>query len=371
MAKNLTELTERTATDNADLLHINSNGTDYKETKQNFLIDLPRRFYPNTSSDLRAQIKAKVDEIGTTVSLYGIIGSYNHQTETGTPTNNNFYFEALSSGTASVKLVITIIGLSGRKWESYYASGAWGEWQEVPWLGSFNKQWSNDTLLTTQVDAIGSSVGTYFGYVQCSSEADREALGLPRATSGLIEVRQYNTNYKKMFYYPNGGIMTFVLVKSGGTWATNWRPMTNDGLGGRTEGDIISGPSGSVVKGRGTATVTITNGIAIIDFAAKITTRGTSSSTFAWGISANFLRNALSLPNLTPISRGKWMAYDGSTDLPDIANSGYGNSFTATNDGTFWCFARLYQDSGSAYGAWSDNHFPVGTYIEGTCYATI
>lgn len=37
MAKNLTQLTARTATADSDLIHVNSGGTDYKETKIDFL----------------------------------------------------------------------------------------------------------------------------------------------------------------------------------------------------------------------------------------------------------------------------------------------------------------------------------------------
>jgi len=36
----LPNLTERTATANTDLIHVNSGGTDYKETKANFLSDV-------------------------------------------------------------------------------------------------------------------------------------------------------------------------------------------------------------------------------------------------------------------------------------------------------------------------------------------
>jgi len=36
----LPNLTERTATANTDLIHVNSGGTDYKETKGNFLSDV-------------------------------------------------------------------------------------------------------------------------------------------------------------------------------------------------------------------------------------------------------------------------------------------------------------------------------------------
>lgn len=38
--KSLTDLTARTATADSDLIHVNSGGTDYKETKANFLSNI-------------------------------------------------------------------------------------------------------------------------------------------------------------------------------------------------------------------------------------------------------------------------------------------------------------------------------------------
>ena len=38
--QSLVDLTERTATADSDLIHVNSGGTDYKETKANFLSDV-------------------------------------------------------------------------------------------------------------------------------------------------------------------------------------------------------------------------------------------------------------------------------------------------------------------------------------------
>lgn len=38
--QNLTDLTARTTTADTDLIHVNSGGTDYKETKANFLSDI-------------------------------------------------------------------------------------------------------------------------------------------------------------------------------------------------------------------------------------------------------------------------------------------------------------------------------------------
>ena len=46
----LPSLTERTATANSDLIHVNSGGTDYKETKANFLSDVNSSIYALNNS---------------------------------------------------------------------------------------------------------------------------------------------------------------------------------------------------------------------------------------------------------------------------------------------------------------------------------
>lgn len=77
-------------------------------------------------------------------------------------------------------------------------------------IGSFTT-----AAITTQVDALGS--GEYVGTVVGSTT------GLPVATSGVILAIVYNTNFKRIFYYPNGGAdLAYVLAKSGGTWQSTW-----------------------------------------------------------------------------------------------------------------------------------------------------
>ena len=44
MAKNVIQLTARTATADSDILHVNSGGTDYKQTKANFTKDIPHMY---------------------------------------------------------------------------------------------------------------------------------------------------------------------------------------------------------------------------------------------------------------------------------------------------------------------------------------
>ena len=128
MAKNLTDLTARTSTADTDLMHINSGGTDYKETKADFLKDVPQTITFGTSTTLFSQI----DAITTYKKYFGTIASYGHQSETGVPINASFYVEAYAYGATTAFCIITVIGASGRSFWAAKGSGTWGNWQEVP-----------------------------------------------------------------------------------------------------------------------------------------------------------------------------------------------------------------------------------------------
>lgn len=128
MAKNLTDLAERTATADTDLMHINSGGTDYKETKANFVKDLVQTItFSNTSSLL-----GQVDELSAGTYM-GSIASYGHQTETGVPGNYSFYVEARVSSSlyATVRLFNT--ASTFREYVISKQNGTWdAEWKELP-----------------------------------------------------------------------------------------------------------------------------------------------------------------------------------------------------------------------------------------------
>ena len=55
--KNLTDLTARTATADSDLIHVNSGGTDYKETKANFLSNITSSISSINSSLANSLVK--------------------------------------------------------------------------------------------------------------------------------------------------------------------------------------------------------------------------------------------------------------------------------------------------------------------------
>ena len=127
--RSLLDLTELTTTADTDLLHVNSGGTDYKESKEKFVQDLAQRTtFVNTSSILD-QVAALT---GSNKQYYGILSSYGHQTETGVPYNANYYVNVHVNNSNSMMVELIIIGSSGRRFQAFRNSGTWSAWQELP-----------------------------------------------------------------------------------------------------------------------------------------------------------------------------------------------------------------------------------------------
>lgn len=64
----LPNLTERTATANSDLIHVNSGGTDYKETKANFLSDVNSSISALNNSLTNSSISVNAGNSAVTVT---------------------------------------------------------------------------------------------------------------------------------------------------------------------------------------------------------------------------------------------------------------------------------------------------------------
>lgn len=126
--KSLTDLTARTATADSDLLHINSGGTDYKETKANFLKGDFLHSFNNTST-----LTSQVDALSTGTYFGGISG-YGKQTKTGLPVNANCYVKAqkYTSSTYSVIEIWSINNAQEQHWIIFKNNGTWGSWEHVP-----------------------------------------------------------------------------------------------------------------------------------------------------------------------------------------------------------------------------------------------
>lgn len=148
--KSLTDLTARTATADSDLLHINSGGTDYKETKANFLQGAIHTSF-GTSSTLISQIDAL--PVGTYV---GTISSNGHQTETGVPKNSSFYVNCYKYSASSVICYITsFTGISELYFKKCYG-GTWdSDWTLVPTRNEITSL--NNSLTNSFVTVISAS----------------------------------------------------------------------------------------------------------------------------------------------------------------------------------------------------------------------
>lgn len=124
--QSLVDLTERTATADSDLIHVNSGGSDYKQTKENFTSDLAKEISFSTSSTLTSQIDAL-----SPGAYYGFILSYGHQTATGMPYDVNFFVNVQKYDSNNCTVHAIARGTNPRKWTINKAN-SWGSWIEDP-----------------------------------------------------------------------------------------------------------------------------------------------------------------------------------------------------------------------------------------------
>lgn len=163
--KNLTDLTARTATADSDLIHVNSGGVDYKETKVNFLQGDFNHVFANNSL-LTTQVNSL--PIGTYI---GKIASYTHQSETGVPVNDNFYVYAhvYSSADAYVSIRRTY---GDEEYIAVKSGGTWGSWAKTPnraEITSLNNSLANSCLRKADHYFSGSFTVNSSGYVLLGS----------------------------------------------------------------------------------------------------------------------------------------------------------------------------------------------------------
>lgn len=125
--KSLTDLTERTATADSDLIHVNSGGTDYKETKANFL---QGNFYHEfaKNSSLTSQVDALPEG--------GYLGKVNGGTTTvtGTPANTSYYVEVQKSSASYASIRLISYSAGGYAFHKHKVNGTWAsEWTQEPY----------------------------------------------------------------------------------------------------------------------------------------------------------------------------------------------------------------------------------------------
>ncbi len=132
-------------------------------------------------------------------------------------------------------------------------------------------------------------------------------------------------------------------------------------------GTIINGASGSVIQGVGSATITLDNGNARIDFNCNIVTVDSAES-FMYGINRD-LFTSITGKTITPVGKGIMSFYGANGALDDLTN-GYGGTCEILNNmDKFWRPARVYDTSGNV-GGWSSLAFAQGMRIVGTVFGT-
>lgn len=128
------------------------------------------------------------------------------------------------------------------------------------------------------------------------------------------------------------------------------------------KGQIIEGTN-TTIKGQGTAEVILANGKAIVHFTAKISTAGSETNVFSWGLSRTALKTLNSnVPTITPTTGGSGKFYS-SAGTVDSSSTGFGACFQSST--SYWTPARLHDTSGNT-GAWPSSMFPVDSMITGT-----
>lgn len=171
--QSLVDLTERTATADTDLIHVNSGGSDYKQTKQKFLRGNFAHQFANNST-LTSQLDTLASEVvfGT---IHGDISSNGHQTETGMPVNSNgtVFARIFSTGQMSVSFFPNATS------DEYviFKQGTWGTWEKQP--------------TRSEITALNNSL-TNWNYYQIGSNS-----------YGALDCR-YNPSLKLCFMYWRG-----------------------------------------------------------------------------------------------------------------------------------------------------------------------
>lgn len=120
MSKNLTELTARTDTANSDLIHVNSGGSDYKQTKQNFLLGEFKHTFA-TNEDLTTQ----VDALQTAGTYFGSCAAYNHKDEVNVPINTSMLVCARVFNSQFAEIEIHVVGQGDARYTKAKNNGSW------------------------------------------------------------------------------------------------------------------------------------------------------------------------------------------------------------------------------------------------------
>lgn len=133
--KNLTDLTARTATADSDLLHINSGGTDYKETKGDFCKDIVQYVELSNQSSITSQVDTLAGTVKSPSFYAGKINSYGSgpAAVTGAPVANSGHLLISIYSGSYVRIEFTEVDGQCRSYEKFKHGGTWdSQWTQLP-----------------------------------------------------------------------------------------------------------------------------------------------------------------------------------------------------------------------------------------------
>ena len=175
--KNLTDLTARTATADSDLIHVNSGGTDYKETKFNFLEGGFHYIFANTSS-----ITSQVDALGDYACVFGTVAnSSSVQATLGLPIATSGRIQAQSYNANFKEIKFIPNGNTQVVYVLKKSSGTWqSTWTQEPTrdeITSLNSSLTYKSYSVTVESNVYISPFSYYGSLSITE--DKNAYGTP------------------------------------------------------------------------------------------------------------------------------------------------------------------------------------------------
>ena len=158
MAKSVIDLNERTSTASDDILHVNAAGTDYKQTKDNFLQGDFHWTFNNTST-----LISQVDALPSRGCYIGRIASYNAQSVCDVPANANH--QVIAQVFANAYRSVRIIGINdGTEYIRVKNNGTWSDW-ELVYTHNIPRQWNAVGDIIKSV-STGTAVGRGYAFVR-------------------------------------------------------------------------------------------------------------------------------------------------------------------------------------------------------------
>lgn len=183
--KSVVDLTARTATADSDLIHVNSGGTDYKETKANFL---QGDFYHVFAND--STITSQVDALPTIGTWNGYINSYGAQSASGVPENSDYFVEVRKQSANNAR--ITLINKTTYVVYTKIKNSTWASsWTKEPTRSEID---SLNSSLTNKQDDLKWSLA-YDGSIAANSSYTFSSTG-----NHLYFVVFGTWNYKGVFF---------------------------------------------------------------------------------------------------------------------------------------------------------------------------